>query len=281
MPRLTLSLLGPLQVALDDQPVTGLAYAKVRALLAYLAVEARPHGRDALAELLWPGQSAAVARRSLRVALTTLRQALGDQSAPIPFLISTRESVQVNPASAIALDLTTFVDLLGACRPHFHPMGALCPGCAVRLTQAVRLYRGDFLQPLVVRGSVVFDEWVTLLHERLHRSALEALAALAAYHEGCGEDDAARQCAWRMLALEGWDESAHRCVMRVLARRGQRSAALAQYERCRQVLAGELGVEPSEETTALYEQLRARAPAATLVRTLTAGALFRLTQRQA
>ncbi|HEY3230348.1 MAG TPA: BTAD domain-containing putative transcriptional regulator [Roseiflexaceae bacterium] len=270
MARLTLSLLGPLQVRLDDQPVTGLAYAKVRALLAYLAVEARPHGRDALAEFLWPGQSTAAARRSLRVALTTLRQALGDPTAPIPFLIGTRESVQINPASAIALDVTTFTDLLCACQPHFHPMSALCPECAARLTQAVTLYCGDFLQQLVVRASVAFDEWVTLTRERLHRSALEALAALAAYHEGCGADDLARQYAWRQLALEGWDEAAHRCVMRVLARRGQRSAALAQYERCRRVLADELGVEPSAETTALYEQLRTR----TLAR-MVAGAAVR------
>jgi DNA-binding SARP family transcriptional activator len=281
MARLTLSLLGPLQVALDDQPVTGLAYAKVRALLAYLAVEARPHGRDALAELLWPSQPAAAARRSLRVALATLRQALGDPTAPIPFLISTRESVQVNPASAITLDLTTFMDLLGASQLHFHPMGALCPECAARLTQAATLYRGGFLERLVVRGSVAWEEWVMLLHERLHCSALEALAALMAYHEGRNEDDLARQYAWRMLALEGWDEAAHRCLMRVLARRGQRNAALAQYERCRRVLADELGIEPSEETTALYEQLRAKAPAATVARAWAAGRLVPLSQGRA
>src|SRR5262245_8372220 len=117
MARLTLSLLGPLQARLDDQPVAGLAYAKVRALLVYLALEARPHGRDALAEPLWPGQSPADARRSLRVALTTLRHALGDQAAPIPFLTGTRESVQVNPASAISLDVTAFTELLRDCRP--------------------------------------------------------------------------------------------------------------------------------------------------------------------
>ncbi len=44
--------------------------------------------------------------------------------------------------------------------------------------------------------------------------------------------------------------------MRVLARKGQRSAALAQYERCRKLLGDELGVEPSAEMTALYEQIR-------------------------
>jgi len=258
MARLTLSLLGPLQVRLDDQPLTGLAYAKVRALLAYLTVEAQPHGRDALAEFFWPGQSTAAARRSLRVALTTLRQAIGDQTAPIPFLIATRESVQVNPASVISLDVTTFTDLLRATQPHSHPTGLLCSECVARLTQAVRLYRGDFLQQLVVRGSAAFDEWATLLREQLHYSVLEALAQLAAYHEGCGADDLARQYAWRQLALELWDEAAHRCVMRVLVRKGQRRAALAQYERCRQVLADELGAEPSAETTALYEQIRTR-----------------------
>jgi SAM-dependent methyltransferase len=37
---------------------------------------------------------------------------------------------------------------------------------------------------------------------------------------------------------------------------GDRAAALAAYERCRQVLHGDLGVEPDEATRALYEQIR-------------------------
>lgn len=279
MTRLTLCLLGPLQVTLDDRPVAGLAYAKVRALLAYLAVEARPHSRDALAELLWSGQPAAVARRSLRVALATLRQALGDPSAATPFLISTRNSVQLNPASAIALDIASFSELIGADQVHFHSDGALCPRCVARLTQALSLYRGDFLEHLVVRGSAAFDEWLMVMHERMHYSALDALAALTDYHEGRREDELARQYAWRTLNLEPWDEAAHRCVMRVLARKGRRNAALAQYERCRQTLADELGIEPSEETAALCQQLRAGAPA--LARTRTVGALAPLGHWQA
>ena len=55
MTRLSLALLGPMQITLDGQPVGGFTYHKARALLAYLAVEAgRPHHRDALAALLWP-----------------------------------------------------------------------------------------------------------------------------------------------------------------------------------------------------------------------------------
>ena len=127
MARLSLALLGPLQVRLDDQPVSSLAYAKVRALLAYLAVEARPHGRDALAELLWPEQPPAAARRSLRVALSTLRQALGEATAPVPFLIASRESVQVNRASHTSLRRPTYPSSCpsfsrGSCSMTFPPV---------------------------------------------------------------------------------------------------------------------------------------------------------------
>ncbi|MBE2201907.1 MAG: AAA family ATPase [Anaerolinea sp.] len=45
--------------------------------------------------------------------------------------------------------------------------------------------------------------------------------------------------------------------MWLLARQGQRSAALAQYEACREILARELNLEPAVETAVLYERIRA------------------------
>ncbi|HRV95677.1 MAG TPA: BTAD domain-containing putative transcriptional regulator, partial [Anaerolineae bacterium] len=60
----------------------------------------------------------------------------------------------------------------------------------------------------------------------------------------------------RLLALEPWREEAHRYLMLLLARDGQRSAALAQFEICRRMLADELDVEPGQETMALYEAIR-------------------------
>jgi hypothetical protein len=56
MARLELSFLGPFQVRLEGRPVTSFEADKVRALLVYLAVEAsRPHRREQLASLFWPG----------------------------------------------------------------------------------------------------------------------------------------------------------------------------------------------------------------------------------
>ena len=73
--RLEIHLLGPLRVSLDGEPVTGFVSDKVRALLAYLAVEAdQPHRREKLVGLLWPHRPEQAARGSLRTALANLRK---------------------------------------------------------------------------------------------------------------------------------------------------------------------------------------------------------------
>ena len=86
MARLELRLLGPFQAILEQQPITTFESNKVRALLAYLAIEShRAHGRAELAALLWPDNPEAVARKSLRQALTTLRAAIQDEDSAPPF----------------------------------------------------------------------------------------------------------------------------------------------------------------------------------------------------
>src|SRR5262249_31013870 len=100
MARLSLRVLGPLDVQLDGQSIVSQAYDRVWPLLIYLALEAaRPHRRDALIGLLWPEQPDHAARANLRQALTQLRQALGDHTAQPPFLLIARETIQFNSAS--------------------------------------------------------------------------------------------------------------------------------------------------------------------------------------
>lgn len=114
MPHLLLELLGPFQATLDGQPATSWRSNKIRALLAFLAVESdRPHPREALAGLLWPDYSDTSAQNNLRNALAALRQVIGDQRAEPPFLLVTRETVQFNAASDYVLDLTGLQNLSG------------------------------------------------------------------------------------------------------------------------------------------------------------------------
>lgn len=257
MARLSLSLLGPLQITLGDRAVTAFRYDKVRALLVYLAVEAdRPHRRDALTGLLWPELPQPTARNNLRQALNTLREAIGDKAAEPPFLIVTRESIQLHPAADVWLDVGEFTTLLDLCETHAHRRPESCKACAQRREAAVALYRGGFLEQFFLPDSAAFEEWALLKREWLQRMAAEALARLGRYHEARGEYEPALGYVRRHLELEPWREEAHRELMRLLVLNEERSAALVQYEECRRLLDEELGVEPEAETTRLYEQIR-------------------------
>lgn len=256
MSHLTISLLGPVQVNLDGQVVSGFAYNKARALLAYLAVEAdRSHHRDTIVGLLWPDSPDAAARTNLRQVLTNLRDAIGAD-----FLITTRDSLQFNPASDYELDVTHFTSLLGECARHRHRHIARCPACAARLEEAIQLYRGDFLAQLPSVDSAPFEEWLVLKREALHQRAVEALSQLAQYHERWGHAARAHELLTRLIELEPWNEAAQARLIRLLYRIGQRSAALAQYEVCRRILADQFNVEPIAATQQLIEQIRAGKP---------------------
>lgn len=257
MALLSANFLGQFQVTLDGVPVHGWRYDKVRALLAYLLLEADlAHTRDKLAALLWPDSPDAAARKSLRQALTHLRVAIEDETADPPFLLITRDSIQFNPASRYELDAAVFAALMVACESHPHQNVQRCAACAERLAQAAALYQGDLLAGFSLPSSLPFEEWLSGARERLRLYAIDALGHLAAAYAHSHNDDAAMQTARRQLTLDPWHEGAYRLLMHLLAQRGQRTAALAEYERCRRVLAEELGIEPSQETTALYERIR-------------------------
>jgi len=252
MSELEIALLGPFQVRLAGNLVAHFATTKVRALLAYLAVENDClHRRETLAGLLWPEQPESAARLSLRQTLFKLRQVI-----PPAYLLTSRQTVQFDPNSDYRLDVMTFTALMNDCHRHPHTNPATCRPCLERLQQAVALYRGDFLADFSLADSAAFEEWALLKREWLRREALQALYCLAAYHQQQGDYEAAYPYAWRQVELDSLREEAHQQLMRILALSGRRSEALAQYDACCRVLAEELGVEPGMETTTLYEQIR-------------------------
>ncbi|HUW13740.1 MAG TPA: BTAD domain-containing putative transcriptional regulator, partial [Anaerolineae bacterium] len=210
MSRLTVELLGPFRVSFDGQPVTGLESDKVRALLAYLAVEAdQPHRREKLVGLLWPEQPEAAARANLRRALSNLRRVCGDVQASPPCLRVTRQTVQFDGASDAWVDVTAFRAALErgkAAKPDIQ-----------QLEEAVALYRGSFLEGFFVKDSAAFEDWILLTRERLQRQALEALGDLARHHAQQGDLKRACDYAWRQVELEPWQEKPYQQLMRMLA----------------------------------------------------------------
>ena len=244
---LALTLFGAFQVVRDGTAITQFRGDKVRALLMYLAIESdRPHSRAHVTGLLWPEQGDDAALANLSNAIARLRTALGDAGGAGSLLLGTRQTIQWNGHHGAEVDVTAFMRLARSTDP-------------AALEQAVALYRGPLVPGFSIPGCPAFDEWLMLTREQCERLALAALDRLATTYIATGVFTAAEGAARRILELDPWRETAHRHRMSALAGMGDRAAALAAYERCRQVLHDDLEVEPDEETRALLGQIRAGA----------------------
>ncbi|NJN43325.1 MAG: hypothetical protein HC806_00340 [Anaerolineae bacterium] len=187
--------------------------------------------------------SDADAKNNLRQALSNLRKFLS------PYLIVTRDTVQFNGATSYSIDVDQFTQEIKLSSPK-------SPSSLSTFQTALALYKGDFLQGFFIREAPEFEDWAYAERVRLRELALQALHRLAEIEMSHADYPAALETTTRLLAFDPWREETHRQRMIALARMGQRSAALAQYQACRRILEKELGVEPTRETTKLYEQIR-------------------------
>jgi DNA-binding SARP family transcriptional activator len=240
-PALMIQVLGTPVLRLGNAPLA-FARRKALALLVYLATTHRVHTREALATLLWGDLPQERAFANLRKILSELREQIDNA------LIITRDTIALDPDYPVSLDIATFeaaVDRgIGDADPRM-------------LAVAVADYRDDFLAGWSLPDAEDFDDWLLLQREHLRSRFAEALQALAQKHAAVHQFPAAIAATRRLLALEPWREEAHRALMVLLARNGERRAAVAQFGVCRRVLAEELGVDPMEETQALYRRLLA------------------------
>ena len=87
-----------------------------------------------------------------------------------------------------------------------------------------------------------------------------ALTVLADASLGLGDAPGAAKWAEQAIALEPFRETGYRRLMKAHIAAGNRAEALQVYERCRHLLAEELGAYPSPETESVYRGLRRRRP---------------------
>lgn len=262
MAMLQICLFGSGQLCAADGQIVHIRARKELAALAYLLLEGRqPQSREVLQALLWSDFSMESARNNLRVALAHL-QALTSPAEHVAASVATpklfhtsRSDVQLNPAAPIWVDVTAFLQLLEATQRHDHAGRSLCATCYQTLQQAVDLYQAEFLAGFALADSPTFEEWLFLQRERLHVLVCEAYEDLAAYAEAQGDWSSARNYAQQQIQLDPLREPAYRQQMRSLIRLGDRSAALAVFERCRQRLHEELGLDPDPATLALHLQI--------------------------
>lgn len=250
MHDLTVRLFGFVSIDQDSRPLPA-PPTKALELLCYLLIyRDRAHTRDGLAEVLWPEGDSTVSKRYLRQTLwklnTTLRRGRLTGPGEGTALVVDRDRVHVDPGSSW-VDVGAFESARAATRDI--PGHRLTEAQARLLESAVGLYRGDLME------TSPYD-WCGYERDRLRVTYLAMLEQLMDYCEACRLY--ARGIAFGQVILRHdlTRETTHRRLMRLHLGAGDRTSAMHQYEQCRAVMAGDLGVRPSSSTVSLYERIR-------------------------
>ena len=240
----------------DEQHIPG---RQGRLVFVYLLAEqGRPVPRDELAEALWGNDLPATWVKALTVLVSKLRVMLEEREVEGIAITSEYGCYKLTLPEAARVDLTIAAEALERAEA-----GLACgdPDAArAAATAAIELAAPRFLP-----GEDGL--WVEEKRRQLQRLLLRAYECHADAGIRSGHAEESMRSAEQIVELEPFRESGYRRLMQAHTAAGNSAQALTVYERCRTLLAEELGAYPSAEIESLYlEILRAPAPVATAER---------------
>jgi DNA-binding SARP family transcriptional activator len=217
-------LLGGFRVVVDGIAVPDDAWRHRRGadLVKQLALAPghRLH-REQVMDTLWPDLPVEAAAANLRKATHFARRALGWEGS----IGIDAEMLALVPGAELHSDVERFEDAAGE---------ALRQADERACATAAELYRGELLP------EDRYAPWSEEPRARLRLRYLQVLKAGRMWE--------------RVLEIDAADEDAHRSLMEAALQRGDRGAAIRQFERLRQRLRADLGVGPDPASVALYER---------------------------
>jgi PAS domain S-box-containing protein len=234
-------LFGPIEVEvqgrrLGPRDLGGVKPKQVLEIL--LSAQGHPVAKDRLAEGLWGEELPQNQAAALETYVSVLRRHLEPDRRHRRLILTEPRSYRfANEAADV--DLDRFDELLErAARSPTEPRRLLEEAIAI------------------ARGSVFEDEpyapWAFRLRERYQQLLVQARLDAAEAALADRDFRPARHHALSAVDLDPLNERAYRLLMMASYGLGEPGHALETYLRCRRLLAEELGVDPLEETEALY-----------------------------
>ncbi len=200
--------------------------------------------KDRVLELLWPDKMPDAAANNLHRTLFILRRVLEpnlENAAQSPYILFKDNILTLNPATIAWVDAEAFERLLQLGRQQHHNLA--------HYNAALELYKGEFLP------EDLYEAWAEDRRGALQKSYVDLLKQVAAIHAERAAYHEAINSLCALLRVEPTDEGVQRELMRLYVQTGARHKALRLYRQSRRILQEDLGVEPSAQTTALYEAI--------------------------
>jgi predicted ATPase/DNA-binding SARP family transcriptional activator len=244
-----IALLGELEVLDSDGNVVTVPGAKLRALLAVLALHVgRAVSPEQLADALWGEAPPPGVRNSLQGLVSRLRRALGSND-----VVAMRGGGYVLDLERNSIDIHRFEDLVGEARAAAGDGDD--PRARELLVTAASLWRGHAL------AEFVYEDFAASVSSRLSELRLTAIEDRLELDLRLGNHTAVVSELESLVSAHPLRERLRGLLMLALYRSGRQADALRAFQDGREVLAEQLGLDPSPELRSLEGAILAHDPA--------------------
>jgi DNA-binding SARP family transcriptional activator len=247
-------MFGRLSVKVGDRVIADRDWrkGKARTLFAMLVLNCgRDLSRDQILEYLWPDMDEERARNNFYVIWSAMKSALSpeaDKNTPCPYADNSAGKCRSVP-ELVHSDVAEFESLVEQAETS---LAAGDKAAAIASYEKLySIYRGDLLP------GDLYEDWFAAARDRYRQDFGDCM--LSAGELLLENEDAARALKYvrKALDLDPWREDLYQMALRCQIATGQRSAAVETYFACKDKLGEELGLDPSQETSRLYDQVLA------------------------
>jgi LuxR family transcriptional regulator, maltose regulon positive regulatory protein len=238
-PSLKIITLGEAQVIRNGSPLSLSDWQtrETRDLFFYLFFHT-PQTKEQIATIFWPDITPARLKMRYKTTIYRLRHAIGQE-----VIRYEGERYSFNRGADYTCDLDDFNLYLEAARNSSETQQTVD-----LLQKAVDLVHGPYL-------ANIDADWVVPERVRLQEAYQVVLLRLGELYLELGQAELSLEASRRALLSDPLLEQAHRQRMRAYAVLRDQPGLARQYQQCRKTLQKELGLQPTNETERLYEQL--------------------------
>lgn len=251
-PLLRVRLFGGFEATVGDRALRERDWTKRKGRLIFAMLVARRGqevARDQILEHLWPDLSDEKAKNNFYVAWSTMKAALmlpEQRGEQCPYVESIRGRCRV-VSENVRSDIDEFESQVA--RAHVAESEGRGRDAVEAYAELMRVYRGDLLP------GDLYDDWFSVLRDKYRFDFVDAMMRATALLMEMDDPCEALLFVRRGISADPYREDLYQMALRCHLAAGQRSAAIETFIQCRTQLADELGLDPSAETMALYQQI--------------------------
>ena len=208
--------------------------------------------RDQIFEHLWPDMDEPRAKSNLYVVWSAMKSVLmgdaAEKGAKCPY-VESLGGVCRSVRDTVRTDVDAFE---AACAERTRPRRTGRPSDALQAyRQIADLYRGDLLP------GDCYEDWFVNLREHYRAEFMDAMLRATELLLDAHDPHTALIFVRRAIQHDQFREDLYQAAVRCQIAAGQRSSAIDTYMQCRDKLCEELGLDPSAEMRALYDEILA------------------------